>query len=129
MWIFLASWFANCLALYILARFLPGIKVDNLIPQDGGFITQQGFITLLIGSAILGFLNSCISPILKFLSIPLTCLTLGLFSFVITGLIFYIAAHVTPGMHVANFWWAMLGGVLFGVLNSMISGFLGVKKH
>lgn len=127
MGVFFASWLVNMLCLYILARFVPGITIDNLY-TSGVFITQQGFFCVAIGGLIMGFFNSVIRPVLKFISFPLTCLTLGLFSFVVTGLVFYVAAMFIPGMHVANFWWAILGGVLFGILNSVISGLLGVDK-
>ena len=128
MGVFLASWLINALTLYLLARFLPGITIDNLVPPNG-VITNSGLIAVLIGGLIMGFLNSVIKPILQLLSLPLTCLTLGLFTFVISGLVFSLAALFTPGMHVASFWWSIAGGVLFGILNSILSGIFGIKKQ
>lgn len=125
--ILLASWLVNAVTLYILGRFLPGINIENLYTANS-FITNVGIKTVLIGGLVIGIFNSILSPILKFLCIPLTCLTLGLFSFVISGVIFYLAVLVTPGMTVTNFWWAIIGGVCFGILNSLISGFLGIDK-
>ena len=127
MGVLFASWLVNAVTLYILARFLPGINIANLVPPDG-FITHAGMKTVLIGGLVIGIFNSIIRPVLKFLCIPLTCLTLGLFSFVISGIVFYLAVWLTPGMTVANFWWAIIGGVCFGVLNSVLSGLLGIKK-
>lgn len=127
--VFFASWLANAIALYIVARFIPGIRIENLVPEGGGFITATGIVSILIGSLVLSILNAVLRPVLNFLSLPLTCLTLGLFSFVITGVVFYLGAMFTPGMHVQGFGWAILGGVGFGILNSIISGLLGVKKE
>ncbi len=126
--VFLTSLFANATALYLVARLLPGINIDNLVPPDG-FITQQGLISVLIGAIVMGALNASIGPILKLLSLPLTCLTLGLFSLVVTGIIFNIGAWLTPGMHVQSFWWAIGGGIIFGLLNSIIGGLLGTHKE
>ena len=125
--ILLASWFANAVTLYILARFLPGINILNLYSSNS-FITNMGIKTVLIGGLVIGIFNTILRPVLKFLCIPLTCLTLGLFSFVISGAIFYLAVLLTPGMTVASFWWAIIGGVCFGILNSMLSGLLGISK-
>ena len=125
--VFFATWISSAITLYILARFVPGITIDNLYPP-GGFITNQGAISVLVGGLVMAFFNSVIKPILSFLSLPLTCLTLGLFSFVVTGVVFYIAAIFIPGMTVTGFWWAILGGVLFGMLNSIILSILGKDK-
>ncbi len=127
--VLIVSWIVNAIALYLLARFLPGITIDNLVPPEGGFITQQGLIHVLVGALVLGVFNAVLKPILNFFSFPLTCLTLGLFSLVVTGFVFYLGVLITPGLHVANFWWAIIGGVLFGVLNSIIGGLLGVDKE
>lgn len=127
--VFFASWFANAIALYILARFLPGINIDNLVPPGGGIITWAGFIHVMVGALILGFFNSVVKPILNIFALPLTCLTLGLFVFVVTGVVFYLGALLTPGLHVASFWWAIIGGVLFGILNSIIGGMLGAEEE
>lgn len=125
--VFFASWLVNAFTLYIIARILPGINIANLAPPSG-FISQQGLITVLIGGLVIGFFNSFMGPILRLISLPLTCLTLGLFSFIISGLIFYLAVLLTPNMTVQSFWWAVAGGVLFGILNSILSGLFGVKE-
>jgi putative membrane protein len=126
--VFITSWFANAITLYLVARLVPAITIVDLLPPGGGIITQKGLITVLVGSLILGILNACLYPLLKLISLPLTCLTLGLFSFVVTGVVFYLAVSFTPGMSVNGFWWAVLGGVLFGIINSIISGLLGVNR-
>lgn len=125
---FITSWLINALSLYIVARILPGINIANL-SNPTAFITKQGLISCIIGGFILGLFNSCLKPILKFLALPLTCLTLGLFTFVITGFIFYLTSKLTPGMSVDSFWWAMGGGVVFGILNSLLSGLFGVHRE
>jgi putative membrane protein len=126
--LFIASWFVNSLALYLVARFLPGIRIQNLLPSDGGFITQQGLISVLLGGLIIGVFNAILFPILNFLSLPLRLLTLGLFSFIVSGTVFALASLFIPGMHIAGFWWAVGGSMLFGFLNSLMSGILGIGR-
>lgn len=126
--VFITSWLANSITLYLVARLLPGITIDNLVPPGGGIITQQGLIHVLVGALILGALNSCVGPVLRLLSLPLTCLTLGLFSFIINGIVFNLGVWLTPGLTVKSFWWAVGGGTLFGIINSMVNGLLGVHK-
>ncbi|MFP4497848.1 MAG: phage holin family protein [Vulcanimicrobiota bacterium] len=126
--VLLSAWVVNFITLYIVARLIPGIEIENLVPHDG-FITTQGATICLIGAAIIGIFNALLKPVLNFFSLPLTCLTLGLFTFVVTGFVFWLASLVTPGFTVHGFGSAILGGVIFGVLNSLIGGLLGVEKE
>ena len=126
--IFILSWLANAVALYLVARFIPGISIDNMVPADG-LITSFGLKAILIGGLVMGILNAILRPLLAILTLPLSCLTLGLFYFVITGFVFFIGAKLTPGMHLSSFWMAILGSVLFGILNSIIGGLLGVRDN
>ncbi|MCD4783571.1 MAG: phage holin family protein [Candidatus Eremiobacteraeota bacterium] len=127
MQVFFASWLVSSITLYIIARILPGINIQHLYTANS-LITTQGAITCIIGGLVMGVFNAVLKPILNFFSLPLTCLTLGLFSFVVTGIVFYLAAMVIPHMQVASIWWAILGGMLFGIINSLISGLLGIRR-
>ena len=71
----LLVWLINAVALVAVAYLLPGIEVSN-------------FVTALIAALVLGLVNAVIRPILILLTLPVTLLTLGLFIFVINGLMF-----------------------------------------
>ena len=95
------------LAVIISAYLLPGISVAN-------------FFTGIVIAALLALLNMTIKPILIFLTIPITLVTLGLFLLVINAFIVIIAAEIIPGFVVNGFWWAVLFSVILSVVNSLL---------
>ena len=97
------------LAVIITAYILPGISVRD-------------FFTGIVIAALLALLNLTIKPILIFLTIPITLITLGLFLLVINALMVLLAAEIIPGFGVDGFWWA----VLFSIILSLINSLLGV---
>ena len=92
------------------------------LPQTGIFGSTQfvnygnDWVTLAIFAAVLALLNTFIKPVLKVLSIPLTCLTFGLFTIVINVALFALAAWLVPSMQVAGFWGAVVGAVAISVV-------------
>tara|TARA_B100002051_G_scaffold276833_1_gene329888 strand:- start:13651 stop:14019 length:369 start_codon:yes stop_codon:yes gene_type:complete len=96
----------NALGLLLIAELIDGITVDN-------------FYAAIIASIILGILNIVIKPILLILTLPITIVTLGLFSFVINGALFLFAASFIEGFSVNNFWYAILGSLLMSVVSTI----------
>ncbi len=92
------------------------------LPQTGIFGSTQfvnygnDWVTLAIFAAVLALLNTFIKPILQLLSIPLTCLTFGLFTIVINVALFALAAWLVPSMQVAGFWGAVVGAVAISLV-------------
>ena len=106
----LASLLVNGLAVGLTAYLLQaGVQLDGWAP-------------LLVATIVLGVLNTLVRPILKLISLPVTILTLGLFSLVINGLMVWLASSWVAGFSVENFWWA----IGFSVVLSIISSFLGM---
>ncbi|MEX2569303.1 MAG: phage holin family protein [Cyclobacteriaceae bacterium] len=95
------------LVIIFTAYLLPGIAVDD-------------FITGIIIAALLALLNITIKPILIFLTIPITLITLGLFLLVINALLVLIAAQIVTGFTVDNFWWALLFSLILSLVNSIL---------
>ena len=104
---FMASWFLSALALWIVARILPGIQV-------------RGFGSALIATVIIALVNSTIGIVLKILTFPLTLLTLGLFLLVVNAFLLKLASLVTPGFAVRGFFSAVAGALLLTVLTSLL---------
>lgn len=71
---------------------------------------------------VLGIINAFIRPIVKLFTLPLTCLTFGLFAFVLNALFFWLAAIITGGVEVRDFWAALFGSVVMSVLSGIING-------
>lgn len=104
----LLIWALNALALIAVASFVPGIHVD-------------GFTAALIAAFFLGLVNTLIRPLLLLLTLPVTLLTLGLFIFVINGLLFWWVGSVLRGFVVDSFWHGMLGAVLYSIFTWALS--------
>ena len=100
----LLSWLINALALLALPYVVPSVQVDS-------------FGTALVAALLLGFVNTLIRPLLVLLTLPVTVLTLGLFIFVINGLLFWMVASFVEGFHVAGFWSAVLGAIVYALIS------------
>ena len=79
------------------------------------------FSTALIFAIVLGVLNLVVKPILKILGLPLTILTLGLFSLVINALVILIADYFIDSMNVDGFWWAFIFSIALSVISSLLN--------
>jgi len=110
---FLARLVLNGVAIIVAAYFLPGLHVD-------------GPFAALIAGTILGFVNAIVRPVLFFLTLPLTLLTLGLFIFVLNAICFELTAWLVPGFSVDGFRWALIGALVVSVvswiLNALVVG-------
>ncbi len=96
-------WVIAAVAIAISAYLLPGTSVDSLV-------------TALIVAVVLGLANIVIKPILIILTLPVTLLTLGLFTFVINAFLVWLTSLVVPGFEVQNFGWALLFAILLSLI-------------
>ena len=116
----LLRWAIIVIAVFLVAWGLPQV---GLTPEP--LIRYDDWVSLAIFAAVLALLNTFVRPILLFLSIPITCLTLGLFVLVINTLMFALAAQLVKGISVSGFWGAFIGALavtLVGVVvNLMLS--------
>jgi putative membrane protein len=65
--------------------------------------------------------NAVVRPVLVLLTLPVTLLTLGLFIFVLNGLLFWGVASWLEGFHVAGFWAGVFGAILFSLVSWLLS--------
>ena len=89
-----------------------------------GGVQIASFGTALLAALVIGLLNVLVRPILVVLTIPITLLTLGLFLFVINALMFWAASGLVGGFHVAGFWAALLGSLIYSALGVLIDALL-----
>ena len=94
---------------------MPSIKVDT-------------FVTALIAALVLGLVNAIIRPVLVLLTLPVTLLTLGLFIFVINGLLFWFVGSFVPGFHVAGFWAGVFGAIVYSIISWVLSALIPDRK-
>lgn len=98
-------------ALLLVARFVPGIHVEGLLPA-------------IIAAFFIGLLNVLVRPVLVLLTLPITILSLGLFIFVINAGLFLFVASFVDGFSVSNFWTALLGSLIVSVISSLINKYV-----
>lgn len=101
---FLLRWFTNALLVILVTYVVPGITVAS-------------FWTAFLVALILGILNAVVRPILVILTLPITLLTLGLFTLVINGALFWLVSTVVKGFNVEGFWVAFLGAAVLWVFS------------
>ena len=94
-------------AVVISSYLLPGVHVD-------------GFGSALILALVLAILNAIVRPILVFLTIPVTFLTLGLFLLVINALIIMLADYIVAGFRVDGFLWALIFSIILSIVTAII---------
>lgn len=88
---------------------------------------------LFLGVAIWAFLNATLGNVLRLLTIPLNCLTFGLVSLVINGLMLWIVASQNFGFTIEGDWpsqfmAAVVASILISAISGMLESFLGGKK-
>ncbi|GHA60993.1 phage holin family protein [Pontibacter akesuensis] len=94
-------------AAMLAAYLLPGVDID-------------GFLTAIILALVLAVLNAVVRPVLVFLTIPVTILTLGLFLLVINAVIILLASWMIEGFEVAGF----ISALLFSIVISIVVAIL-----
>jgi putative membrane protein len=92
-------------------------------------VSVTGFGGAIVAALVLGIVNAVLRPILFLLTLPLQVLTLGLFTFVINGLLFWFVGHLGIGLVVDGFWAAFWGAIVLGIVSFVLSSvFSGVEK-
>lgn len=107
MYRFLARFLAIAAGLLIASAYVPGISVHSLY-------------TALVVAAVLGFLNVLVRPILVVLTLPITLLTFGLFSFVLNALLLWFVSTFVKGFSIEGFIPAFFGSLVVSSMSWIV---------
>jgi putative membrane protein len=99
---------ANIIALLAVVLLIPGIRVDN-------------FQTALLAALALGLVNTFLRPALIALTLPINILSLGFFTLIINGFLFFMVSRIIPGFIVLSFWNAVWGALAFSIFNFILT--------
>lgn len=120
----------NALALGAAVLILNGVSISasaGMVAAVGGERTLADLLALLLVGVIFGVVNALVRPIVKFLSLPLTCLTLGLFTLVINTLMVLLTAWLSefsPAvLSVENFWWGLGASIIISLVSALLAFF------
>lgn len=106
----LINWILSAMAVFAAAYILPGVHV-------------QSFTAALVAALVIGIFNAILKPILVILTLPITILTLGFFTFVIQALLIMLAANIVPGFSIDGFLWALVLALVLTIINFFLHSF------
>ena len=112
----LINWLLSALAVWVVAQFLPGFHVS-------------GVSAALIAALVIGLVNATLGALLKFITLPVTILTLGIFWFVINALMLELASKLVPGFRIDTFLAAFEGAIVLSIVNMLLRWLAGTNKR
>ena len=119
---FFGQWLVTSVAVGVATWLLPGlVAVGDQVPA---------FLVFALGIA---FVNTFIRPVMRFLSLPLTIITLGLFHFVVNAaaisLASWLSVHITGvGVQVTGFGSALLASIVISIVSNVTANLCGFDK-
>lgn len=112
----LFRWVINAVALLLVANIVPGFTIDS-------------FYSALIAALVLGLVNALVRPLFLILTLPVTILTLGLFTFVINAFMIWLVSTVVKGFTIDGFVPALLAALLLWVCSLLTNWLIAQSKE
>ncbi|WP_053386048.1 phage holin family protein [Leucobacter japonicus] len=89
-------------------------------------------ITLVLIALVFGLVNGTLGRVVRFVSIPLYIITIGLFGLIVNGVMFWVVAWLSDlagfGLRLGGFWWGVLAALVLTILSGILNGLLGTSK-
>ncbi|HIS39265.1 MAG TPA: phage holin family protein [Candidatus Aphodovivens avistercoris] len=117
---FIIRWLVTALAVGAAVWIVPGIEVYG----------AEAWVAVALVGLILSLINISIKPILQVLSLPVTCLTLGIFYLVVNTAMLYLAGWVAEGifdvqLHIATFGSAFVASIVVSIVSGLVNSLIG----
>ena len=111
---FILTWLTTAIAVSVAIWIVPGIGVIGDI-----------YVSTLSTALALAFLNALIKPVVQFFALPITCLTLGLFSLVINASMLELASYLSraifnTGIYIMSFGSALVGAIIISIVTALL---------
>src|SRR5437879_4534703 len=106
-------WVVSGVALAIVAQ-IPGL----------GITYHDDLGALALATVVIGLINSLVRPVLALLTLPLNCLTFGMFGFVLNAILFKVADILVEGFEVKGLLGALVGPIIMGILSGVLNSVL-----
>lgn len=113
---FFARWIVLTLSLILTSKLMGSVQID-------------GFVTAFVAAGIFGVVNTVLKPVIMLFTLPLNILTMGLFTLVINGSMFSLAAFFVSGFYVSGFWGAVIGAVILSVVNMFFTNLFELNEE
>lgn len=111
---FLLRWFVVALSLWVAVALIPGLRAD-------------GTGTLLLAALLLGAVNAFLRPILFWLTLPITLLTLGVFLLFLNAMMLGLVGWILPGFVVDGLFAALFGAIVASLVSLMLNRVIGAR--
>lgn len=115
---FVVRWILNSFGLWIAVRIFGTGYSDAQIDASVGVFLVAGLIFSLV--------NAVLRPAVIIVSLPAILVTLGLFTFIVNGLMVYISLKLAPGLAM-SFWNSVLAGLVLSLINYIVSSALELE--
>lgn len=117
---FVARWLATAVAVAAAVWIVPGIETI------GG---QSAWLPIALFALVLSLVNIGVKPILQLLSLPITCLTLGVFYLVVNALLLYLASALASGLfgmgiQIASLGSAIVASIVISIVSSIVNSLI-----
>lgn len=111
---FVLTWLTTAIAVSVAIWMVPGIGIVGNI-----------YVSTLSTALALAFLNALIKPVVQLLALPITCLTLGLFSLVINASMLELASYLSrsifsSGIYITSFGSALAGAIIISIVTALL---------
>lgn len=104
-----------------------GVWIDPINADGSGQV-----LTLVLVALVFGLVNGTLGKVVRFVSIPLYILTLGLFGLIVNGLLLAVVAWLSDlagfGLRLDGFWWGVLAALVLSILSGILNGMLGTSR-
>ena len=117
---FIIRWLVTAVAVAAAVWLVPGIHT----------VGSDATIAIAVGALVLALVNMILKPILQFLSLPITVLTLGIFYLIVNALMLELASWIATGLfgsgiYIDGFGAAFLGSLVISIVSAIINGIVG----
>lgn len=121
---FIIRWIATAIAVGAAVWIVPGITT----------VGDNATIAIAVGALVLSLINIVLKPVLQFISLPITVLTLGIFYLVVNALLLELAAWASTGLFgsgiaISGFFAALLGSIIISIVSAIVNNVLGTDKE
>lgn len=111
--------FLTSVIIYAISIFLVSWLFDLIAINSPG--------AWIVASLVLGVLNAFVRPFLVLITLPLTILTLGLFTLVINGALLFLMSALVSGVEIESFWRAVLAALLITIISAVFNALISDK--
>ena len=113
---FILNWIVTSIAIAVATFIVPGIEP---------FGATEAWVSFAFVGLFLGFVNSIVKPVITLISLPLTCLTLGIFQLVVNSFMLELASWLSvnllgSGIAISGFFPALMGAIVISLLCSLL---------